>query len=417
MSRYRYFKMVLWLFMTGALVLSVYPEYAQAIPKDATVDVGRTNPFAKIEMGKKPVTQVAFSAPRESGGMPELLLESVTLKFLNAKNVKPVVEKMISEYGSVSIDEKTNSIIVCETRERLDEILSEINKVDKTPSQIMVEVVILDVQLDDDTEIGINWDILSTKNYDISYRQNFTTARIGSTIEDATTIGNATAFNSTGFGGDFAVISGTVRNVVHLIQEKKNAEILASPRVMMVSGQSASIEAVEELPYTELTGTAQGGAEALTSTQFKLVGVKLGVEATLVDCNNIFLTVQAEQNVAVGQSSTQVPIIDTRKARSSLMLREGQVVVFGGLRRQDKTKTIKQIPILGDIPLLGLLFKSTEMVVKNSELIVFLSPHVYSGGGGPVEPKAMAKFDRITKGPILEYPNNKAECFIKPSDK
>jgi type II secretory pathway component GspD/PulD (secretin) len=414
MSRYRYFKTILWLFITGVLLLSVQSEYVMAIPKDATVDLGRSNPFAKIDMGKKAVSQIVFSGPEEGTEMPELFLESVTLKFLNAKNLRPVIEKMISGYGSISVDEKTNSIIISDTKEKLNEILSQISRVDKTPPQIMIEVVILDVQLNDDTEIGINWDILSTKNYDISYRQNFTT-RIGSTIADPETIGNATAFNSTGLGGDFAVISGTVRNVVHMIQDKTHAEILASPRVMMVSGQSASIESIEELPYTELTGTAEGGSQALTSTQWKNVGVTLGVDATLVDSNNIFLTVKAEQNVAVGQSSTQVPIIDTRKARSSLLLREGQVVVFGGLRRQDKTKMVTQIPILGDIPILGLLFRSTETVVKNSELIVFLSPHIYNGE--PVEAKAMAKFDQITKRPILEYPEDKTECFIKQSDK
>jgi len=414
MSRYRYFKTILWLFITGVLLLSVHSEYAMAIPKDATVDVGRSNPFAKIEMSKKAMPQVAFSAPGESSGMPELFLESVTLKFLSAKNIKPVVEKMISEYGSVSIDEKTNSMIVCETRERLDEILKEINKIDKTPSQIMVEVVILDVQLNDDTEIGINWDILSPKNYDISYRQNFTTARIGSTIADTDTIGSATAFNSTGLGGDFAVISGTIRNVVHLIQQKRDAEILASPRVMMVSGQSATIEAVEELPYTELTGTAEGGSQALTSTQFKLVGVKLSVGAILVDGNNIFLTVEVEQNVKTGTSNQEVPIVDTRKAKSSLLLEEGRTVVFGGLRRQERTKEIDQIPFLGDLPLIGCLFKSTNNVVKNSELLVFLSPHIYDHQ--PVSAEAMSKFDEITKRPLLEYP---AECkkLVKESDK
>ncbi len=407
MSRYRYFKTILWLFITGVLLLSVRSEYTQAVPKDGTIDVGRSNPFAKIEMAKKAMPQIAFSAPGESIGMPELFLESVTLKFLSAKNIKPVVERMISEFGSVSIDEKTNSMIVCETRERLDEILTEINKIDRTPSQIMVEVVILDVQLDDDTEIGINWDILSPKNYDISYRQNFTTARIGSTIADTDTIGNATAFNSTGLGGDFAVISGTIRNVVHLIQQKRDAEILASPRVMMVSGQSAAIEAVEELPYTELTGTAEGGSQALTSTQFKLVGVKLAVGAILVDGNNIFLTVDAEQNVKTGESDREVPIVDTRKARSSLLLKEGQTVVFGGLRRQEKIKEVDQIPILGDLPLIGCLFKSTNNIVKNSELLVFLSPHIYDHQ--PVSAEAMSKFDEITKRPLLKYLKDNAK--------
>ncbi|GAG18699.1 unnamed protein product, partial [marine sediment metagenome] len=261
---------------------------------------------------------------------------------------------MSSEYGSISIDTKSNSLIVCDTKDNLPKILAAIRRADKNPEQIMIEVVILDVQLDDDTEIGINWDILSDETYDIGYRQNFTT-RLGSTIESAANIANATAFNTTGLAGNFSVISGTIRNVVHLIQQKREIEILASPRVMMVSGQSAIIEAVDEIPYQEESSTAAGGL--LTYTEFKLVGVKLQVSATLTDGNDILLTVDAEQSVQVG--TTTPPRVDTRKAKTSLLLRDGQIVVLGGLRRQEKTKEVDQIPILGDIPLLGLLFKST----------------------------------------------------------
>jgi type IV pilus assembly protein PilQ len=105
---------------------------------------------------------------------------------------------MSSEFGTVAVNQKNNSLIICDTKENLASILSEIEKADRTPQQIMIEVVIVDVQLRDATEIGVNWDILSDKNYDIAYRQNFT-SRLGSTVADGETIGNATAFNTTGF--------------------------------------------------------------------------------------------------------------------------------------------------------------------------------------------------------------------------
>ena len=167
----------------------------------------------------------------------------------------------------------------------------------------------------------------------------------------------------------------------------------------MVSGQSAFIEAVEELPYKEVIDTSEGGAGALTTTEFKRVGVKLDVSAVLTDNNNILLTVDAEQNVATGVSDAEVPIIDTRKAKTSLLLKNGQVVILGGLRRQEKTQEVDQIPIVGDLPIIGELFKSTNTVVKNSELIVFLSPHIYKRE--PIPDDAMAKFKEIKDRPIL----------------
>ena len=363
--------------------------------------VGRENPFAEIPRAVQPVSTSVVQSIEPVEESPELFVQTIMLKFLDAESLKQAIDNMSSTYGTIATNKKNNSLIVCDTKEHLEKILSEIKKADKTPQQIMVEVVILDVQLNDDTEIGINWDLLSDKRYRIGYRQNFTT-RLGSTIENEATIGNALAFNTIGgIGGDFSVISGTIRNVVHLIQQKRKVEILASPRVMMVSGESASIEAVEELPYTEVRDTAAGGAGALTSTEFKLVGIHLNVSATLTDSNDIFLTVDTEQNVAAGESDTEVPIVDTRKAKSSLLLKDGQVVIFGGLRRQEKTKEVDQIPILGDLPIVGGLFKSTNTIVKNSELIVFLSPHIYKGE--PIPEDAMEKFREIKDRPMPSF--------------
>jgi len=392
------------------LIFIMIPVCADAQPAEdkqlIRLDIGRENPFAQIVPEKRPevmrISSPAASGEAEQEKDPELFVESVTLKFLDAKNLKAVVDALSSKHGRISVDGKSNTLIICDTNETLPRIITEVKKADITPRQVMVEVVILDVQLNDDTEIGINWDILSDKNYDTAYRQNFTKLRLGSTIKDDATTGSATAFNTTGTGGDFSVISGTIRNVVHLIQAKRNVEILASPRVMMVSGESATIEAVEEIPYTESTRSTSGEA-AISSTQFKEVGIKMKVSTILIDENNILLNVNAEQNVNTGGSSVgEVPTVDTRKAQSTLLLKNGQIVILGGLRRQEKTKEVKQVPFIGDIPLLGLLFKSTDTVTKNSELVIFLSPHVYTGQA--VAADEMAKYDEITKRPLLKLP-------------
>ncbi len=327
-----------------------------------------------------------------------MFVETQTLKFLKADNLKASLESMLSQYGSIQVDSSTNSLIICDTKENVDKIISEIKKADKTPQQIMVEVVIVDVQLGDDTEVGVNWDLLSTKDYDYVYRQNLTTRRLGTTVEDEDTIANATAFNTTGLlGANFNIISGKIRNVVALLQEKKDVEIIASPRVMVVSGKTASIESVTEIPYNEITNTSQGGS--MSSTEFRKVGVKLNVTAKLTDDNLIFLTVESEQSVTVGDSITEVPIIDTRNTKSELLLKDGQLVVIGGLRRKEITKETDQVPILGDIPLLGLLFKYTHNVVNNTELIVFLSPHIYKEDE-PIPEDAMEKYREIKNRPM-----------------
>jgi type II secretory pathway component GspD/PulD (secretin) len=340
------------------------------------------------------VTEIK-KADRPTAG---LSVETVNLKFLQAKNLTSIVTKMLTQYGQVSANETSNSVIICDTQENLVRILDQIRKADQTPQQIVVEVVLLDVQLGNDTEIGINWDYLSQQADDVGYRQNFTAERL-SMVPD-TDAAKGMAFNTLGMGGELSVVTGTVRNVVHLIQQRRNVQIIASPRAMMVSGQSAKIEAAQEIPYLELTQTSGGGS--INSTQFKPVGVTLEVTATLTDESEIFLKVATQQSVEVDRSVAGVPVVDKRSETTSLLLKDGQIVVMGGLRRQEKSKRVTHIPLIGDLPVVGNLFKSTKNVVSNAELVVLLSPHIYKGE--PVPPEVMAKIHEVKVESVLTPP-------------
>jgi len=98
-------------------------------------------------------------------------------------------------------------------------------------------------------------------------------------------------------------------------------------------------------------------------------------------------------------------VVDARTARTSLLLEDGQVVIMGGLRRKELTKNISQVPIIGDVPGIGLLFKTNNTIIKNSELIVFLSPHIYKSKSLTTE--EMDKFNEIRNQPILTVPHKK----------
>jgi len=345
--------------------------------------LGRENPFAGFEVPASQRTNVTVAAPAEvlAAEMehPDVVMETVVLKFLDAADVVGVLMKMLTGYGAAAANENTNSIVICDTPENVAKILVEIRKADRPPRQIMVEVVTLDVQLSDSTEIGVSWDLLTENVPEVGYRQAFGEDRVTSTGETATTVGDATAFNSLGMGGDVSVVIGSVRNVLHMIQEKRETEILASPRALVVSGQTATIKAVEEIPYEEVTDTAAGGSGALTSTQFKDVGVTLQITATIADSNEILLRVDVEQNVRTGESESGVPVVDTRKATTALCVKDDQTMIFAGLRRQEETKTVNKVPLLGDLPIVGNLFKNTHTAKNNSELVVLLSAHIDEG--------------------------------------
>jgi type II secretory pathway component GspD/PulD (secretin) len=387
--------------------------------ENSQIDISRlrqNNPFAQFAPNQNQMPKAISDEPK-----PELFIETATLKFIDAKSLKASIANMSSEWGNMEPDGKNNSLIICDTKEDLAKILEQIRKVDRKPDQIMIEVVILDVKLNNETEIGVNWDMLTGKQRDEAYRQSLGFSdRLTVTAPTSTTLSDYTAFASNGTGADLSIINGDIRNVVHALQEKNNVEILASPRVMVVSGKEATIEAVEEIPYSEQSDTSNGGS--LTSTQFKNVGVKLSVGATLTDDKLILLNVNTEQNVQTGTSivtggtgTSGVPIVDTRKIQSSLLLDDGQILVIGGLRRKETQKQTNQLPILGDLPVVGFIFQATDTVQNNSELLVILSPHIYKGEK-PIDVE-MDRYNEITKRPLLTIPEDEKQKDKNKEDK
>ncbi len=411
MNKLRY---VILVFCSTILVVNTCNGAAETQPaksepeQNSTAEVDNDNPFADFFNNKKNTAKRISQPVLQIEEKPELFLESVTLKFLDARNLASIIANMSSEYGEISVDSKSNSLIICDINDVIKKILSEVKKADKAPRQLIIETVIVDVQLDNDTEIGINWDILSDEIYDVGYRQNLG-KRLSMVPATADNIATTTAYNTIGdagaVGGYLSIVSSTVRNAVHLLQEKRNVEILASPRVMVVSGESALIETVTEIPYREVMQTSEGGE--ISSTQFKKVGVKLNVTAILTDDDYILVTLEPEQSVDTGVFGTEseVPIIDTRKAKTTLLLKDGQVVIMGGLRKKETTYQVSQIPVLGDIPLVGMLFRNTQETVNNSELLVFMSPHIYKGE--PLSEQERERFELLRDKPPLVLPEKK----------
>jgi len=360
-----------------------------------TSDVGRDNPFAEIPQKEKFIQPEALRpSQRLDVESPELFVETVTLKLLDAKNLMTAIAGMSSGYGSVSVDEKSNSLIVCDTKENLEKILAQIRKAEHAPEQVMVEVVILDVQLGDDTEIGVDWDRLFSPERDETYTQTLI----------------PTTFTT---GGVFTVTKRDIISTVRALQEIRNVEILASPRILVASGQEAFIQTVEEIPYIELSESSGGtGGTYITSTEFKEAGVSLKVKVIVTDDRKIMMTIEPEQSINSGEAGvgdTTVPIVDKRKAKTTLFMEDGQVICMGGLRKKEIRITRDQIPLLGDLPLVGFLFAYDKKEVKNTELLVLISPHIYKGE--PISDEEMTKYKELVERPILSLPYDWRDWF------
>jgi len=358
--------------------------------------VERTNSIVVCDLPKnlESIRKEALAIDKKT---PGVTIEIVNLKFLEATNVVTVLAKMVSQYGSVAANTETNTIIICDTEENTAKIVSEIKKVDKTPPQIMVEVVLLDVLLADDKEIGVNWEMF-TSNYRRRINGIYDADDSDTTLawDAETNVGVGTSFDTIN-GGVLDVLNGTVSAMVTAIQTTRDVKVIASPRALMLSGKTASITAAEQIPYNTISETSQGGS--MTATSFAEAGVTLEVTATVIGDGEILLVVKIEQNVRTGESLGGVPVIDSRNEDTSLLLDDGQIVVMGGLRRRETTIQVTKVPLLGDLPILGGLFRNKQDVISNSELVVLLSPHIYTGR--PMPKKVMGMYEELKqKAPL-----------------
>lgn len=354
----------------------------------AQESAGVRDPFGSFSLEEPAAAPTAAAGDPAAQPFPdikELAVQTVMLKFLRAENLKDVISNMHSPFGKVSIDPGTNSLILCDFPDYLNRIVSEIRRADRMPQQILIEVVIADVQLANDTEIGVNWEFL------LGGAEGRGTTSKQIMLDTFETVPAAAA------GMDLTFLNSDLTVTLHALQEQRDVELLATPRIVVLSGQEAEIKTVEEIPYTETSDTSAGGS--LTSTQFKEVGVTLTVKAVVTDEQKIQLTIQPKQNVTTGTSVTNVPIVNTREARTTLLVEDGQVIVLGGLRRKETLVTTKKIPLLGDLPLLGALFSSEKMEKSHTELLIMMCPHLDTGYGPTSE--QMERFNSMRDQPML----------------
>jgi type II secretory pathway component GspD/PulD (secretin) len=357
-----------WLTIITIITLGFLCTLGQTTAADAEMtSADARDPFADAEP-PVPISPTRLDAVKSTAQRPELAMETVMLRFLRAANMEPVIKMMVTEWGSVAVDKETNSLIISDSKKELDGILEQIRKADRVPRQIQIEVVIVDVKLGDQTEVGVNWEnLLGNPDHGNFNSQQTLIDDLGSSMTNpGTKIGYA---------------AGSLTVSLHALQTTRDTEILASPTVMVVSGQEAIIETIEEIPYTELTQSTGGvgGADAVTSTKFKNVGLTLTVKAIVTDENQILMTIEPQQGIntgVAGVGDSTVPIVDKRRTKTTLLMDDNQVLIMGGLRQKETRITKNKIPLLGDLPLLGFLFSADNVQQLHSELLVFISPHI-----------------------------------------
>jgi len=171
-----------------------------------------------------------------------------------------------------------------------------------------------------------------------------------------------------------------VEFALNMLKTEVGAKLLANPRILVLDNETAEFKIISEIPYTETSQTSSGGS--MTSICFKDVGVELKVTPHVTRDGMVRLHIIPQFGVVTEKGMTTaagvqtVPTVDTRKIDTKTLVKDGQTVVIGGLRRRTVTQTVKKVPVLGDMPLMGTLFSSVSEEVKTNELLIFITPKI-----------------------------------------
>jgi type IV pilus assembly protein PilQ len=349
--------------------------------------------------------QAALQAARSRQELEPLYTELIQVNYAKASELADLIRgggggaSLLSERGGVSVDPGTNQLLVQETAENLREIRRWVQNLDIPPRQVLIESRIVIVNDDFSKDIGVRfgstiWRENSSDGvFALTGDSDSSSSIIGSGLDNLATSGtpwpiqvevpsynvNLPVTNPAGSMA-LAILDGDFLVDLELtaVQAEGKGEIVSTPRVITANNMEARIEEGVEIPYQEASSS---GA---TSTQFKEAVLSLTVTPQITPDNRIIMDLLVTKD-SVGElvsSATGgfVPSIDTRSVQNRVVVNDGQTVVLGGIYETQIREAVNKVPVLGDIPGLGFLFRTRSMVNNKSELLIFVTPRILIDG-------------------------------------
>ena len=329
-----------------------------------------------------------------------LYSEFLQVNYAKAADLAALLESgndssLLSERGSVAIDERTNTLLVQDTAENLRNIRRLVSTLDIPVRQVLIESRIVIVNDDYSREFGVRLGLTSVQDgsdgelYSVTGTTEASNTIIGSALENLADTGQpfpVDVINNrynvnlpvASPAGQIALAVLDSDYIVDLelsaLQAEGQGEVVSTPRVITANQKEAIIRQGVEIPYQE---SSSSGA---TTTQFKDAVLSLTVTPQITPDNNIIMDLIVSKD-SVGElvaSATGgfVPSIDTREVQTQVLVRDGQTVVLGGIYETERSQVSTKVPFLGDLPGLGTLFRTTRNVANKSELLIFVTPKI-----------------------------------------
>lgn len=303
-----------------------------------------------------------------------LITKTFILNYAKATEIMGSIEKMRTERGSINYDERTNAIIVRDIPENAELIGEVIEQLDATTPQVLIEAKIVETTLSDTEKLGIDWvakATISGSTRPIIWP--FTTSTANKYAPDDIPAAESTEFT---YGTlDFQQVEA----VLELLSSRTDTNILSNPRIVTLDNKAAKIVVGSQYPLPTYTYNEDQARMQVSGWEYKDIGIIFDVTPHVNNAG--FITVDLEPKITaildfVTVENTSVPRLSTEEARTSVMIKDGETLVIAGLIKDQITDIKRKIPLLGDIPIIGLVFQKTEKTITKTDLLIFLTPHI-----------------------------------------
>ncbi len=333
--------------------------------------------------------RLELEASRQVEELAPLRTEFIQINYADAGNIMALIQQednnLLSSRGNVSIDERTNILIMQDISSSLEAVRGLITELDVPVRQVLIESRIVNADETFAKDIGVRFGYSKNNNLSDSGSAGFT---IGGGQAGNVDFGTTTTNNTAGLENlivdlpatpaDASALALAIGKVgSYLLQLELSAliaegrgEDIASPRVITANQHEAIIESGVEIPYQEASSS---GA---TTVAFKDAVLSLRVTPQITPDDRIIMDLQVNQDTVSATTVLGVPAINTRNVTTQVLVENGETVVLGGVYSSTDRKSIDRTPFFGDLPYVGFLFKRTDINKEKSELLIFITPKI-----------------------------------------
>lgn len=386
----------------------------QNVPWDQALDlVLKTKGLDKRQVGNvllvAPADEIAarerqeLESQKQIAELAPLRRELIQVNYAKAADMAKLFQSVTSAdgasdvRGSVTVDERTNSIIAYQTQDRLDELRRIIAQLDIPVRQVMIEARIVEANVDYDKALGVrwggetrrgNWNVYGKDgatsstdgaiSFDKESRQNYLprTDTVGDfSLQDGVApvpfVDMGVLGSTSGIGIGFLTDNVTLDLQLSAMEKTGNGEIVSQPKVVTSDKETAKILKGQEVPYQEASSS---GA---TSTSFKEAALSLEVTPQITPDNRIIMEVKVTKDAPdFARALHGVPPINKNEVNAKVLVNDGETIVIGGVFSNTQTKGVEKVPFLGDLPFLGRVFRRDIVSDNKAELLVFITPRI-----------------------------------------